>query len=481
MFKAFRLFFVLVFVLLQLVSCKKDSLLTDGGNIHFSTDTLTFDTVFTSLGSFTVAVKILNQQDQKIKISSVRVAGGNSSFFKLNVNGVSGQEVRDMEIAARDSMYVFATVNIDPSNANNPFVVEDRLVATLNGREFSIPMIAYGQNAYYYIDTVIDQNTTWLTDKPYVIIRNALVSEGKTLTIPAGCRIYMHADSRLFVAGTLKALGTKADSIVFQGDRLDRAYFGYEGYPGEWGGLYFTSKSTANELHWTIIKNCGSSTRLGSSVLQAAAIQVNPDSVADATPQLFLNHTIIENSFGFGILSFFGSIQAQNSLIHTTGSQAIGLLQGGDYQFDNCSIVNYFPKKVNHTQEPSVAVLNYFDISQTEYVAGDLRARFRNCLIYGSLDNELFVNQRSAGPAALYDVSFTNCFITRKDALPPYVTATNCLFNQDAKLVDYRTWNYRPTVGSPLLGAGTAIPGLGSDLDDKPWQTPFAIGAYQEQ
>lgn len=463
----------------MLAGCKKDQLLESGGSIRYSTDTLTFDTVFTSLGSFTLSVKIFNQENQKVKLSSVRLEGGDRSFFRLNVNGVSGNNVADMELAAKDSMYVFATVTIDPTNEDNPFLVSDRLIATLNGRDFSIPVLAYGQNAHYYVDTVIDQNLTWTPDKPYVIIRNALVDAGVTLTIPAGCRVYMHADSRLYVDGTLRVLGSKKDSVVFQGDRLDRAYFGYEGYPGEWGGLYFTSKSTGNELQWTVLKNCGARTRLGDAVLQAAAIQVNPDSVNDAIPQLTINHTIIENSFGFGLLSFGGTIEARNSLFHTTGSQALGLLQGGRYQFDNCSIVNYFPKKVNHVDQPSVAVLNYYDISQTAYIAGDLNAQFRNCLIYGSLDNELYVDQRDAGTGSIYNVSFVNCLITLKDALPAFATATNCLFNQNPQLVDERAWNYRPKAGSPLIGSGIFISGLGTDLDDKPWQSPYAIGAYQ--
>src|SRR5690606_16652327 len=135
---------------------------------------------------------------------------------------------------------------------DNPFVVEDNLVATLNGKSYAIPLMAYGQNAYYIVDSTITGNHTWKTDKPYVIIHNAAVDENSTLSIPAGCRIYVHADSRLIVLGTLKVKGTKQDSVIFQGDRLDRKYFGNEGYPGEWGGIYFTSTSSNNEIDYAI-------------------------------------------------------------------------------------------------------------------------------------------------------------------------------------------------------------------------------------
>ena len=209
--KGFSLYITCFFLLLTAASsCKKDMLLNTGGNLRFSTDTLTFDTVFTSLGSFTQAIKLFNEQDQSVNVTSVRLEGGANSFFNLNVNGIEGNEVFDQELAANDSLYVFATVKVDPTNEDNPFIVTDRLIATMNGKEYSIPMIAYGQNAYYYVDTVIETNTTWLTNKPYVIMKNALVGNGATLTIPAGCRIYMHADSRLFIdSGTLKINGTK--------------------------------------------------------------------------------------------------------------------------------------------------------------------------------------------------------------------------------------------------------------------------------
>lgn len=480
--KAYSIYILSFFALLIVSSgCKKDLLLDNGGKLHFSTDTLTFDTVFSTLGSFTIGIKIFNEEDQKVNISSVRVEGGETSFFNLNVNGIPGNEVFDQVLAAKDSLYVFATVKIDPRNENNPYIITDRLIATMNGKEYSIPMIAYGQDAHYYIDTVIGHSITWLTDKPYVIMKNALVDSGATLTIPGGCRVYVHADSRLYVdSGTLKVMGTKTDSVVFQGDRLDRAYFGYEGYPGEWGGLYFTERSKDNELNWVVLKNGGNSTRLGNGVAQPATIQVNGDANVTAIPQLSLNHCIIENSFGYGILSFTGDIAAKNTLIHTTGQQAVGILQGGRYSFDNCSFVNYFPQKVAHTDQPTVAVLNYFDISTTEYVLGPLVASFRNCVIYGSLENELYADRRDP-QGGDYALSFTNCLIQSKDALPEYVTQTGCIFNQDPKFVDAKAWNYRPADGSPLIGSGIVIPDLGTDLDDKTWMSPYSIGAYYQQ
>ncbi len=469
------LFFTLIFVS---SSCRKEQLLTSGGEVKFSTDTLTFDTVFTQFASFTMAVRLYNPQNQRINLSSVRLDKGENSFFKLNVNGISGQIVRDLEMEPNDSLYVFATVNIDPNNEENPFIIEDKLIATVNGNDYSIPMIAYGQNAHYIIDSAIAQNSTWENDLPFVIMHNAQVVEGYTLTINKGCRIYVHADSRLFIDGTLKINGTKEDSVVFQGDRLDRAYFGHEGYPGEWGGLYFTSSSSNNELNWTVLKNCGNATRIGNAVVDPAAIQVNTDSVWGITPQLKLHNVIIENSIGFGILSLGAHIEAENCLINDCGAQALAILEGGKYSFKNCNFINYQPKKLSHIDNPTVAVLNYRDISNTEYVAGDLSASFSNCIIYGSIDQELFCDKRDG---ASYDTKFENCLIQfQDDTLPIFVQTSNCLLNQDPQFEDASKWNFRPKAGSPLIDNGVAN-GVTTDLDGKIRSGSIDIGAYEYQ
>lgn len=436
-------------------SCRKEQLLDTGGELQFSVDTLMFDTVFTGRGNFTTSVKIYNPQSQRVKVSSIRLKKDPGTYFTLNVDGTAGNVVKDIEIAANDSIYVFATVNIDPNDEDIPFIVEDDLIATLNGKDYSIPFVAYGQNAHYVIDSVINTNQTWLTDRPYVIMRNALVEEGITLTIPAGCRVYVHGDSRLFVSGTLKVNGTKQDSVVFQGDRLDRKYFGDEGYPGEWGGIYFTSSSHNNEIHYAVLKNCGGETRLGEAFLQPAAIQVNEDTLGGQL-QLFMTNTIIENSIGFGILSFSGSIVAENCLINTCGAQCFAATQGGFYVMKNCTFVTYGTDKVSHTDNAVMALLNYFEFNN-QFVTGPLDCKLINCVIWGSLENELIASKIDG---AQYDVSLENCLIKVKDGLPTgdTVTAVNCKLNEDPNFTSVSEWNYRPMAGSPLIDAGKKPP-----------------------
>lgn len=471
--KRFIFYSITVFALTTILfSCRKEAILESGGEVLFSVDTLTFDTVFTDQGSFTASLKIYNPQDQPVKLSAVRLAdvGGNTPFT-LNVDGRAGDNIKDVEIAANDSIYVFATVNIDPTNENTPFVVDDQLVATLNGRDYNVPFQAYGQNAYYLIDSLIDVNQTWKTDKPYVIINNAAVDENVTVTIPAGCRIYVHADSRLLVLGTLKVNGTKQDSVIFQGDRLDRKYFGNEGYPGEWGGIYFFPQSRNSEMNYAVLKNCGNSTTLGNSTFLPAAIQLNYDTVDDGQAQLVMKNTIIENSIGYGIVSFGSTLIAENCLINTCGAQCFAAFEGGGYYLDNCTFVTYGTDKVSHVDNPVMALLNYRDINNTQYVAGPLVARLRNCVVYGSLETEFFADSRGDinSLSSSFDVQIQNCLIKNKDGVPENVidTANSSLVNINPIFENPSDFDFRPAQGSPLINAGANLPNITTDLNNK--------------
>jgi hypothetical protein len=470
------LLLVLVAIAFGNTACKKEKLLSSGGELKFSVDTLNFDTVFTSLGSYTAQFKIYNPQNQKVNISSVRIEGANASFYKLNVNGISGSAT-NMELAANDSMYVFATVNINPNDKNTPFVVDAKLIASMNGKDFSIPFIAYGQNAYYIRDSVM-KTQTWKTDKPYVIINNALIDKGETLTIPAGCRIYMHADSRLLIWGTLNAVGTKKDSIIFQGDRLDRKYFGNVGYPGEWGGLYFNKTSYNNLMEYVVLRNCGNSTTLGEAVFSPAAIQLNQDTVFGTNAKLTMRYCTIENSIGYGILAFASTLFAENCLINACGAQTLATFEGGVYVLRHCNLITYGSNRISHTENPVLALINYRDIDDVSYVAGDLIAELDNCIIWGSLENECFIRKRSN---TLFNVKLNNCLIKNQEPLSADAVVTNCILNQDPQFENYQAFNFRLKAGSPAIGKARVLtPPVSSDLDGKPRDpvTPD-IGCYE--
>lgn len=453
-------------------SCRKDKkILSVGGEVLFSEDTLKFDTVFTAAGSYTSEILIYNPQNQEVVLSSVRMLHSDS-YFHLNVNGFQGNDISELRIPAKDSIYVFATVNVDPNNDRTPFLVTDSLVATLNGNQFFLPFTAYGQNARYIWDSLITVNSTWDTTLPYVIINNAGVAPGVTLTLNPGCRIYMHQNSGLVVYGKLISNGTQQDSVIFQGDRLDRSYFDYEGYPGEWGGIYFHSYSSGSKLKYTRIVNGGNGA-LGNP----AAIWVNIDSNASGSaPQLTMENCIVANSIGSGIYSQQGSIAATNCLFHTTGGYALAIVQGGRDTFTNCTFANYGGTALSHSAQGTVAILNYYKPDQYTTYYGDLYASLRNCIVYGSLDSEVVF---SSLPDAAANLTVDHCLLKMGSVKEPFVNFINCIFNQDPLFKDQNKADFHLSDSSPAIGAGNAAFTPSFDLEGTNRIGTNDIGCYK--
>jgi hypothetical protein len=470
-------------------SCRKINTLTNGGIITFSTDTLKFDTVFTKAGSFTNQILIYNPQNEAVVLSSVVLQNGAASYFHLNIDGLTGNTATNIKIAPHDSIYVFATVNIDPNNVNSPFLITDALVATMNGKAFTVPFTAYGQNAHYIIDSILSKSDTWTTTLPYVIIwtgdttkpRGLQINPGLTLNIPHGCRIYMHQTANIAVFGVLNT-GTpnNPDSVIFQGDRLDRAYFGYIGYPGEWGGLYFDGSSHGSTLTNTIIKNCGNGA-LG--LAAAAAIYLAYDTIGDIThPQIALNNCTIENSYAYGIYSYHGTVAATNCNINTTGQQALAILLGGTDLFTNCTFANYGTANVAHASAGSVAILDYYwdGVTGDPVYFANLNAVMRNCIVYGSLDSEVVFDTTGSPAGTQANLLMDHCLLKMGSVREPFVTFTSCLFNQDPLFKNSANGDFTLMSNSPAINSGTSIGAPGANILGVNWggTTIPDIGCY---
>ena len=113
--------FCLVLFAFVLSSCDDELFTTDPEKVlTFSADTLTFDTVFTTIGSTTEKILVFNPNNRALRISSIALAGGANSQFRLNVDGNINvnNEFTDIEISAKDSMYIFIEVTADVAEAN---------------------------------------------------------------------------------------------------------------------------------------------------------------------------------------------------------------------------------------------------------------------------------------------------------------------------------------------------------------------------
>ena len=192
------LFFIgVIFSLINLSSCRYSERYYEGGDISLtlSKDTVRFDTVFTTVGSATRSFKIMNPLNETLLISKVSLQNQESSFFRINVNGRNGDEVDNVEIPPRDSVYVFAEVTVDPDMplTSSPFVIEEYVNIDVNGNQQRVLLEAWGQNANYIPSTsskgglallsCSNDKVTWDDPKPYVIY-GILLIDSCTLELP---------------------------------------------------------------------------------------------------------------------------------------------------------------------------------------------------------------------------------------------------------------------------------------------------------
>jgi hypothetical protein len=449
----------------SLISCRKNAVITSpDATITISADTIHFDTLFTTTGSVTHFFKIFNDNDRKLKISAITLSGGDASFFSINADGAEGPSVHDLEIDANDSLYVFVTVNIDPTSADLPFIVEDSIQVNYNGNQEWVQLKAWGQNANFMNAKVIASDTTWTNKKPFVILGGLLVAEGVELKIEEGTKIYLHADAPFIVDGTLTATGKEYDSmkIVFQGDRIDEYY---RDLPASWPGIYFRESSSGNLLKQVVVKNA-----------YQGVISEKPSAVAG--PKVKLEGCIIDNCYDAGILGVNSSIIAENCLVSNCGKNIL-LVEGGEYEFVHCTDVAFTNAYVSHRQ-PVLLVTDFIKIGDAITVA-DLNASFTNCIFWGAngtVDNEVATLREGEG---VFAVNFKNCMWKIEDQ-PAGVTSTDMIENQDPQFVNIDTRNniydFRLKEGSPAINSGISTAVL-TDLDGKNRVNIPDIGAYE--
>jgi hypothetical protein len=398
---------ILVFTgiaILLFSACRRDRIFSGKAQLEFSTDTVYFDTVFTTVGSLTERVKIFNPYSETVELTRVYLELGSASNFKLNVDGIPGKEVTDVIIAPFDSIFVFIEVTVDPNGGTTPMVIEERLMVETDKNQQSVALIAWGQDAYFYPAINFgdaDGNgmgDQWVlpVDKPIVFYGYSVVDTGAVLTIPCGARVHFHSNSGLIVGhqASLKILGCEGDPIIIQGDRLEDFF---DDLPGQWGeligGIYLTQTSIDNEVRNAIIKN--------------GTVGIIVDSNTNANPSLILENTQILNMSFFGLLAQDARVEAKNTLITNCGDHAVALRYGGNYIFEHCTFANFWSE--NPRSKTTLLINNQFRVNGIDYVR-DFNARFDNTIIYGALDEEVEIDGDESEP---FNYLFDHCVLKR--------------------------------------------------------------------
>jgi len=455
------LFIVLISSLIW--SCKKDNFNADGLGFSLSEDTLKFDTVFTTAGSVTQFFLIKNQSRNTLRINNIQLMGGNTSSFRMNVDGLPGTRFSELEIAGNDSLYVFVSVNVNPNTDQLPFIIRDSIQISSNGTVRYQQLEAWGQNARYIRGQYITENTLWDKELPYVILGGVLVDTFATLEIEPGTRIYLNADAPIIIDGTLIAKGTKKDSIVFQGNRLDEPY---RNFPGSWPGIIFRESSKNNLIEYAFIRN--------------AYQGIIADQHKSSVPKITVNNTVIDNIFDIGVLGVNSRFVFNNCQITNCGNN-IALIYGGNYSFNHCTVSSISNNFISH-KTPVLTATNFVK-QNNQILSAALTAEFANCILWGSeglVDNEVVLEKEGSGSVSI----LFDHVLFRAKTDPPNTVFTNVIRNEnplfDSIDVSNNYFDFRLKKESPAINKGKITPFL-FDLNGLPRKGLPDLGCYENQ
>ena len=452
--KPFLLKFAVISMILIVVfsACKKTDLISDNAGIklEFSNDSVIFDTVFTTLGSTTHRLMVYNPSGSRISISNIRVVNGESSPYRINVDGESGYSFNNIEIEGGDSLYIFVRVTIDPNDINNPFVVEDDIQFFTNSNEQNVKLVSWGQNANYIIaDTYVGgfpkfkivadsmETVHWTSEKPYVVYGYALINSYGELIIDEGTKVHFHENSGLwaYADGLLKVYGTNENPVYFRGDRLE---MDYDDLPGQWDRI------------WLMEAQPGQHHEINNAIIENGFIGLQVESFLRPAENLVKLHNVtIQNMQGIGLFSRVYNVEGDNTLIANCGGYCLAATGGGYYSFKHSTIANYWSYSARNT--PAVYLNNYLLDTLEQTIPQPINFSMANSIIYGNNNNE-FQTEMVGGADSIYLLDHVNMRTLVNTGNPENF---NMIWkNEDPIFLDYKMHDYRLDSLSPARMVG---------------------------
>ncbi|MGJ8684667.1 MAG: hypothetical protein ACSHWW_08585 [Nonlabens sp.] len=448
-----------VLITIIFASCRDDFAFSSStGDLGFSQDTVFLDTVFTNIGSSTRTFKVYNNSSDDIVIPRVALAQGDNSKYRLAVDGVPGRVFENVELLAKDSLFVFVetTIDINDFSSGDEFLYTDTVEFDNGPNLQKVELVTLVQDAVFLFpardtqgveETLLlgtteegeeirisgfvldDTELNFTAAKPYVIYGFAAVPANKTLTIDPGARLHFHSQSGIIVAneGSLQVNGLPSvtddleNEVIFEGDRLEPQY---ADVAGQWGAIWLTAGSKNNIINNATIKN--------------ASVGIIMDSVNNSSngATLKINNTQIYNSSNSGLIGTTGHIEAENLVINNSGQSSLVLRLGGDYTFNNCTIANYWNNSFR--QDPTLFISNV--IPNTAFTEDLVQATFTNCIIYGDRDIEFILADDSVSQ---FNFNFENSLLKFNDRFDDFTGLANYDFSNTANY-DLNVFNIDP-------------------------------------
>ena len=409
------------------ISCSDDDeTFTDSPSspIYFSLDTLSFDTIFTDVGSATKELIIYNPNNKGVRLSSVRLGSKGSSGFRVNLDGQFNTQFNDVEIFHEDSIFCFVEVTVNPHDSDSPILITDSLLFTLsNGVTRRVILEAYGQDVIRMREVTIQADTILAPTRPIVVFDSLVVAEGATLTIAEGTTLCFHKGAGLRVHGTLVCNGSMEQPVTMRGDRTDKLfpYLPYDRLDGQWEGILLYPESHNNVFNYCDIHSGNYGIVAPNEKDKEKQNDFDEDSIAKYT----ITNCIIHNVVTDAIYLQRTKAEVYNSQISNAGGNCITVI-GGTTRFYQCTVAQFYPWNAEH----GGALLIANNADKVVYPLNLIE--FTNCIITGYADDEIFGSRMEDSDAAFnyrFVNSLINTIITDEEA----VYFPNCRFEPKPK------------------------------------------------
>ena len=435
--------------------------------LSFSQDTLFMDTVLTGIPTSTQQIMVYNPNDEALLISSITLADGENTGFRINVDGMSGRQFDNIRIARHDSMYLFVEATLPTQGTPVPTAIRDSIVFLLNGNTQDLKLLAYAQDALSLRGHVVAHDTLMQPDRPVLVYDSLTVAAGARLTLGAGTRLYFHDQAVLHIHGSLSVEGTLQSPVVFRGDRTDRLfpYLPYDRLPGQWGGIRIYPESFDNRLAYADV--------------HGGNFGIRCDSSTTDRDKLYMENSIIHQTAGHALELTNCKASIANSEISNAGGDCVAL-RGGDYTFTHCTLANFFSWNVRE------GVALRFANQSNGAVCPLQQARFLNCLITGAGSDEL-MGEVSEDQAVAFNYYFSHSVIHSIEESNDQIVNVRWEDESNFVLMDDRTqeYNFRPTAESQVIDWGNPADAQAYplDRDGNPRLTDAApdAGCYEAQ
>lgn len=360
--------------------------------LSFSVDTVKMDTVFSNVPSSTKSFWIYNLSEENLRLSNVRLKGGNQTGFRVNIDGTYlsstlGYQTSGIEVRSKDSVRVFVEVTTSPNLSNSISLVEDQLIFSLeSGVEQQLALQAHTWDAISLRDLQVKKDTIISSTKPLIIYGGINVDSTATLRIAAGTQLFFHADAGIDVYGKLHIDGSKDKNVILRGDRLDRMfdYLPYNRISGQWRGIHYHLSSYNNTITYTNIYNPFNG--------------IVTDSSDVTKEKLYLSQTTIHNCQGYGILANNCAINLENVQITNTLNDCLQI-NGGKSIINNSTFAQFYP----FDSKRGIALR----LTESKFTL--VKFTCNNSIITGYNHDEIMLSIQNSSTTANY--TFNSCII----------------------------------------------------------------------